>query len=509
MILREAGPRATIPLMNAFLRNGFRLIAPLAILAAAMLAFFWMGSQPPPDRKAVEAPAALQVRTVAATAVDHGFEIEADGVVVPLREVTLAAEVGGRVAEKSPACKAGQFVTKGTVLFRIDPRDYELDVSRLERELQQAVLTIDEIDEELTQNADSIELGKRQLEIAKREANRLDTLAQGRIVTESAADQAARDELTTTNTLSNLQGQRRVLQKRRNRLEEAQQLASTMLERANLDLARTTITAPVDGMVVDDKVEQESFVAKGTPLVVLEDTSAAEVKTSLRMDEVAQVWGGMKDAVAPAEVDRDASGGGGAALAKGPHDLRDARVKVVFTLGDRAYEWDGLLSRQEGRGIDEKTRTLPCRVIVPDPTAVVALDRYGAPMPDLPPGAPGSLLRGMFVEVRVKVDPPVKLVSVPQEVVRPSGDLLVMRDGHLVILRPRPYHLGKGTVVYEEGPSGLVAGDRLVSSLISNPRDGMALAEAEPLRGVVPAKASVGSDGGAAAPSSTTTEAKP
>lgn len=485
--------------MNDLLRTVLRIIAPLAILAAALLAFFWMGSQPPPERKAAEAPVALAVRTVSATAVDHGFEIEADGVVVPLREVTLAAEVSGRVAEKSPACKAGQFVTKGTVLFRIDPRDYELDVSRLERELQQAVLTIDEIDEELTQNAESIELSKRQLEIAKREANRLDTLAQGRIVTESAADQAARDELTTTNSLSNLQGQRRVLQKRRNRLEEAQQLASTMLERAKLDLARTTITAPVDGMVVDDKVEQESFVAKGTPLVVLEDTSAAEVKTSLRMDEVAQVWGGMKDEVIPADVERNDSAAGGSP-AKGPHDLRDAQAKVLFTLGDRAYEWDGLLSRQEGRGIDEKTRTLPCRVIVPDPTAVVALDRYGAPMPDLPPGAPGSLLRGMFVEVRVKVDPPVKLVAAPQEVVRPSGDLLVMRDGHLVILRPRPYHLGKGIVIYEEGASGLFAGDRLVSSLISNPRDGMVLAEAEPLRGVVPAGDSVRDDGGARVP---------
>lgn len=492
--------------MNALLRNAFRVLGPIAILALAVLAFLWMGSQPPPERKVAEAPAALEVRTVEATAVDHGFEIEADGVVVPLREVTLAAEVGGRVAEKSPSCKAGQFVTKGTVLFRIDPRDYELDVSRLERELQQAVLTIDEIDEELSQNADSIELGKRQLEIAKREANRLDTLAQGRIVTESAADQAARDELTTTNTLSNLQGQRRVLQKRRNRLEEAQQLASTMLERAKLDLARTTITAPVDGMVVDDKAEQESFVAKGTPLVVLEDTSAAEVKTSLRMDEVAQVWGGMKDEPAPPDVGRKASDGGAAAMAKGPHDLRDARAKVLFTLGDRVYEWDGLLSRQEGRGIDEKTRTLPCRVIVPEPTAVVALDRYGAPMPDLPSGAPGSLLRGMFVEVRVKVDPPVKLVSVPQEVVRPSGDLLVMRDGRLVILRPRPYHLGKGNVVYEEGPSGLVAGDRLVSTMISNPRDGMALAEAAPLRTVMPAGASVEDDPAAG---SNPPEAKP
>jgi len=473
-----------------FLRILFRVLTPLAILAAAVAAFLWMGSQPPPARKPADAPTALQVKTVEAASLEGGFEIEADGVVVPLREVTLAAEVGGRVAEKSPACKAGQFVTKGTVLFRIDPRDYELDVSRLERELQQAVLTIDEIDEELTQNSDSIELAKRQVEIARREASRLDSLAQGRIVTESAADQAVRDELTTANALSNLQGQRRVLQKRRHRLEEAEQLASTMLERAKLDLSRTMITAPVDGMVVDDKVEQESFVAKGTPLVVLEDTSAAEVKTSLRMDEVAQVWGGME-----ATRDADAAGRGDVATTKNPHDVSAARAKVLFTLGDKVYEWSGLLSRQEGRGIDEKTRTLPCRVIVPEPTALVAIDKYGAPMPDLPAGSPGSLLRGMFVEVRVKVDPPVKLVSVPQEVVRPSGDLLVMRDGHLVILRPRPYHLGKGFVLYDEGTSGLVAGDRLVASLISNPRDGMAIAEALPPQIRDPGSPAVGAGG--------------
>jgi hypothetical protein len=461
-----------------FFRAVFRVLGPLAILAASIAAFLWMGSQPPPSRKPAEAPTSLQVKTVEAVPLEGGFEIEADGVVVPLREVTLAAEVGGRVAEKSPACKAGQFVSKGTVLFRIDPRDYQLDVDRLEREFQQAVLTIDEIDEELTQNSDSIELAKRQLEIARREASRLDTLAQGRIVTESAADQAIRDELTTTNALSNLQGQRRVLQKRRSRLEEAQQLASTMLERAQLDLSRTTITAPVDGMVVDDKVEQESFVAKGTPLVVLEDTRAAEVKTSLRMDEVAQVWGGMESDRDTKAAERGPLPPGEIAAPKNPHDLSAAKARVLFTLGDRIYQWDGLLSRQEGRGIDEKTRTLPCRVIVPEPTTLVAIDKYGAPMPALPPGSPGSLLRGMFVEVRVKVDPAVKLVAVPQEVVRPSGDLLVMRDGQLLILRPRPYHLGKGVVLYEVGTSGLVAGDRLVTSQISNPRDGMAIAEA-------------------------------
>ena len=455
-----------------YLRALLRILAPLAVLAAALTAFFWMGSQPPPQRKESVAPAALPVRTVEARALEGGFEIESDGVVVPLREVTLAAEVGGRVLEKTAACKAGQFVTKGTLLFRIDPRDYELDVARLEREVTQAELSMDELDEELAQNAESIDLAKRQLEISKREASRLDTLARGKIVTESAADQAMRDEIATSNTLATLQGQRRVQQKRKNRLDEARQLATTMLERARLDLERTRIVAPVDGMVVEDTVEQESFVAKGQTLVILEDTRAGEVKTSLRMEEVAQVWGGIQ---APAAGDSPAG-----------DDLPDATARVVFSLGERRYEWDGLLSRQEGRGIDDKTRTLPCRVIVPEPRKVRALDRYGASMPTLPPGSPGALLRGMFVEVRVKVDPPVKLVTVPQEVVRPTGEVFVMRDGKLVVLRPRPYHAGQGIVCYEEGASGLVAGDRVVASLVTLPRDGIALEEAEAPRDRTP-----------------------
>ena len=261
-----------------------------------------------------------------------------------------------------------------------------------------------------------------------------------------------------------LQGQKRVLTKRRERFTEAESLASTMLERAKLDLSRTQVLAPMDGIVVEDKVEQDSFVSKGTPLVMLEDTSAVEVKTSLRMDELAQVWGG-----------RPADGDG-----LGAYDLPDAPARVVFTMGDRTYEWDGVLSRQEGRGLDEKTRTLPCRVLVANPADVKAIDRYGATMATLPPEAPRSLLRGMFVEVRVQVDVPQPLVAVPQEAVRPSGDMFLMRDDKLVIVHPRPFHSGGGLIAFNEAESGLLQTDRVVTSQLANPREGMQLVEAAP-----------------------------
>jgi hypothetical protein len=152
---------------------------------------------------------------------------------------------------------------------------------------------------------------------------------------------------------------------------------------------------------------------------------------------------------------------------------------VVFTVGDAAYEWKGVLSRQEGRGLDEKTRALPCRVLVADPRAVTALDRYGAPLADLPAGAPQSLLRGMFVEVQVHVDATEQLVSIPEESQRPSGEVWVMRDGRLVILNPRPVQVSGGRVVFDSVASGLVPGDRVVTSQISQPRPGMEIVEVD------------------------------
>jgi multidrug efflux pump subunit AcrA (membrane-fusion protein) len=449
-------------------------LTPVLILVAGFAVFRFLGSQPPPERKQADKPAAAAVRAVEAARETGGLTIELDGVVVPLREVTLAAEVGGKVLRKSEACKAGRFVAAGTPLFEIDPRDYEFEVKRLELEAAQAALAIEEVDEEIKQNATAVEHATQQLELARREVKRLDGLKSGRIVTEAEHDRGVREELTVTTTLTNLEGQARVLLKRKRRLEEAMALAGTMLDRAKLDLARTRVAAPTDGVIVEDHVEQDSYVAKGMALVTIEDTRQAEIRTSLQMDELSRVW---------------RSAGLGKAAAGGPHEMPDTPVTVVFTVGDSRYEWDGFLSRQEGRGLDEKTRTLPCRVIVAEPAKVRAVDRYGAALETPPPGSPRSLLRGMFVQVRVHVDSPHELVSIPEEARRPSGEVWLIRDGRLEILRPRPIQVSGGRAIFESGPSGLVAGDRVVTSQLTNPRQGMAVVEPVPRSAAAPAAA--------------------
>jgi multidrug efflux pump subunit AcrA (membrane-fusion protein) len=79
-------------------------VLPLVILGAGIGIFLKLGRQAPPARKEVPAATAVAVRTVAAEPVSEGLTVDADGVVVPLREVTLAAEVAGRSSRRAAGC---------------------------------------------------------------------------------------------------------------------------------------------------------------------------------------------------------------------------------------------------------------------------------------------------------------------------------------------------------------------------------------------------------------------
>jgi len=79
--------------------------------------------------------------------------------------------------------------------------------------------------------------------------------------------------------------------------------------------------------------------------------------------------------------------------------------------------------------------------------------------------------------VRIHVDSPHRLVSIPEEARRPNGEVWLIRDGRLEILRPRPVQVAGGRAIFESGPAGLVAGDRVITSQLTNARPGMAVSE--------------------------------
>jgi multidrug efflux pump subunit AcrA (membrane-fusion protein) len=440
-----------------------RIVLPLLILVAASGGFYVLASrQQQPDREEPKNTSPL-VETVSIQGHEEGLDIEVDGLVVPYREIHLSAEVEGRVTHKAKVCRAGRYVKQGELLIEIDSRDYDIEIRRLKEELDQATNSIKELEVEVASTESLIELAEAELKIQHEEYERLEDLFEETVVTQSEIDQVRRTELIAKTAVLGLRNQLQLKSTSRGRLESARDRASVLLEKAALDLSRTKITAPVDGVVVVDSVEEDSYVKKGEALVTIEDTSAVEVKCNLRMDELAWIWRPTLQTIAGQEQ---------AGMA-GDYAIRETPVTVVYRLGDRDCEWRGSLCRYDGIGLDETTRTVPCRVVVANPTD----GRSTASAAATPDGCPPALVRGMFVTVRIHVGGQTDLLSVPSAAVRPGGRLWLVDDGKMQLVHVSIVSILDGRVLIRAGDPHPEINDKVIVSALPFAANGMAVRE--------------------------------
>lgn len=444
----------------------------LLILASAAGAFAFLVYKPKQKLEAAprSLPPLVQTREVA---VHTGIlDMDVDGVVVPFREVTVAAEVAGRVSKKTDDCRAGRVVTRGTALLEIDRRDYDLDLQRLTSQLDQAQASLSELYMESSNTETLIKLAEEDVTLNRSELDRVQKLSP-RAVAEASVDQAKRAELASRNVLQTLRNQLQLLKTKQIRLDSTRQLAQIELQKAELDLSRTRIVSPLNGVVVRESVEEDSFVQKGAPLVTIEDTSAVEVRCNLKMEQVAWLW-------------RQASAAELSASSEGGYQIPPTPVTVTYDLGGQLHSWAGVLARYEGIGLDEKTRTVPCRVLVPNPRGQTPSDQAAQQ------SAAGRtsqlfLVRGMYVTVHLHLAPNVSLVRVSEEAVHPGKTVWVVRDNKLSIVRdvklveivPGAAVAGIVTRDWLIEPDGekLKAGDRVVVTPLSFASDGLEVRE--------------------------------
>ncbi|MEQ8787294.1 MAG: HlyD family efflux transporter periplasmic adaptor subunit [Pirellulaceae bacterium] len=520
-------------MMNIIRRNNatheaLKIALPIVILlAGAGGVVLVMALKREPASTAVS-KAEATVTTVAIEPHDQGIDIQVDGMVVPFREVDLSAEVAGRVKTVTPLCRAGKFVRKGQLLVEIDPADYALEVERLNRELDQAKAAIEETQVELGSNRQLVPLVKEEADLQQKQVERLQKLGSG-VSTETAIDQARRSSLMAQNALIQLEQKVLMIEKKQLRLEHARDLVKAQLDRAQLDLDRCRITAPVDGMVVSESVEQDSFVQKGTSLVTVEDTSSIEVKCNLMMDHLNWLWrqqrnrptgagfnsGGFgPDAPATRPVSRSSDPGGfdrgefdrggfdrggfdrggfdrpseNGIVVQGPdeggfdvssrdYQLPQAEVTVLWDLGGRQFAWRGRLDRYDGIGVNQQTRTVPCRAVVERPSNVLEV-QDGDPHKLAPAvGGPPALVRGMYVRLRIHCQPSTPLVRLPERAIRPGKTVWLLRDGKLVFEQVHVATIDRDVAILDAAGASFKPGDKVVVSALAYAHEGMEVKE--------------------------------
>jgi multidrug efflux pump subunit AcrA (membrane-fusion protein) len=211
------------------------------------------------------------------------------------------------------------------------------------------------------------------------------------------------------------QNQLQLLQTRRTRVELAERLADTQLAQAKVNLERSEVRSPISGVIINETVQEDSYVQRGDKLCIIEDTERVEVSCNLRTDQLLLILDQLSSG-----QNKDPSS---QVLRASSYELPPTPVEISYQVAGRSdvvYQWHGKLSRYEGIGLDTQSRTVPVRITVENPRDV---RRNGVEITEEGNGGLPALVRGMFVDVKIKTKPRRPLVLIPKLALKPGGQL--------------------------------------------------------------------------------------
>jgi biotin carboxyl carrier protein len=335
--------------------------------------------------------------------------------------------------------------------------------------VQRAREEIKAVSVDLQNTEELIKLADEDCQLQKNQLERMQSLFKRKTANETELENAMKLELTARNSRQTLRNQLSTLAQQKITKQATEKLFEAQLQRAKADVQRCSVESPLQGRIVDDSVEEGDYVKSGDVLVNISDGSRMEVKCQLRGEEYAWVM------QQPQTTDQS-SDSPETATVFDPGKPPPVECEIIFEFEGVETIWKGYISRFEGSGIDRDTRTIPCRILVEEPYKSYVNGSAGGRATISPP----SLVSGMFVGVRIKIESPVPLLQLPIDAVRPRGEIWVNRDDHLErVADISVIHTEGQTAFVRADGSGLQVDDRVVVSPLAVVKDGMLLDDAK------------------------------
>lgn len=396
------------------------VLPPLAI-GALVVVFMASGKQPP--AKTQHGEPSQSVRVVEAMTVDLVPEAKGYGEVQPGKVWAAVAQVAGRVIDTYPRLRDGEIVPAGTLLFRIDPVDYELKLAQAKAEL--AELDVQE------QNARaSLAIDQSNLRLGQRETERIGKLSKKGTASQSDVDNAERTLLNartavqnTANILALLPTQRRLLEAK--------------VSQAERDLANTAVSAPFNLRIADLAIEKDQYVGVGQTLFNGDAVERVEIVAQVAISSLRKLFIGRDEPVPDITELQDRM-----------QDFTGFQPQVRMDMGNETAQWQADFIRFSDQ-VDPLTRTLG---------VVVGVDK---PFKKVIPGKRPPLSKGMFVQVVIRGHTQPDRLVLPRSAIR-AGKVYVVGDDSRLQIRPVSILFNQGPFSVIDG--GIQASDRIVVS---------------------------------------------
>ncbi len=218
-----------------------------------------------------------------------------DDAYVNAARVTISSNVPGRVVELR--VHDNQRVRKGDLLFKIDPRPFQIKVDEARAKLNNAKLKVEALKATYRQKQSELRSAEDTLAYEKRESERQTRLLSSGISSQSQVDRAvhARDaaqqavaaaQQEIASTVANLGGDPSIDPDKHPSVQQAK----AELDRAELDLSYATIYAPDDGVVTQvEKLQVGDYVNAAMPVFALVATHDLWVEANFKEVQLARM----------------------------------------------------------------------------------------------------------------------------------------------------------------------------------------------------------------------------
>ncbi len=452
-------------------RSVARALSLIVLTGAGVVGYLWLTKADDAARPRAGRQRATPVRVIEVAQMSAVPRATGYGEVAAARQWQALAEVGGTVVEAGEAVQVGRVVREGTVLFRIDPTEAELEKRRSLATVEGVKAQLAELKAREKSAKNSLGVEKEALKMAEEALERTKALYRAGTVPrsdveadESAVLSAKKAVVSLENTLAELPASRRILNAQLTEVEAG-------VTGSELVLSRTTIVAPFTMRLSEVNATTGQTVSSGQVLAIGEGLDVLEVSAQFPLGQLDPLIPRRPPREGPqpppadppatntpsdatpsdADANRPPSGGYLARIA----EAIDATV--TLEISEVEHRWPARFSRF--LGVDAATRTTG---------VVVELDRELRRQ-----GSENTRLSaGMHVSVDLVGQPRADCLAVPISALH-DGVAYVVDDQQR--LRLREVELDWAQEEFACVSAGLVVGDRVIVSEVLPAVDGMSV----------------------------------
>ena len=358
------------------------------------------------------------------------------GTVEPAIVLQSKAEVSGKVSYTHPRLKQGGNIRAGTVVLRIDAKDYQTSLKQTQADLLADKSSLAQLVVEETSTRRSLQLAKRNLSVGLKELKRIKRIWKQRLIARSTLDAEQQKVIQLKQQVEELSGKLTSYISRKNSVKAKISRSSQQVIGRQTTLGRTEVTLPFDARIGQVFAKDNEFVSVGSKLFEALSIDGVEINVQLPIAH-------MRNLIMNINTKEFKPLGAG--------NFRNilkklklcARVRLVSDIPDAV--WDGKVVRLS-ESIDPVRRTLGVIVIVNRPYEQAIYGRR-------PP-----LMKGMYTAVDLYTPARDSLV-VPREAIHQGRVYVANKDNKLEIRTVKTLFVQNNVAVITKG---LQPGDKLI-----------------------------------------------